>query len=109
VREIEQMEGVVGKRMYRGVLKSVARVWNPSDIQDPKVQGEALAQMQAAQRGLRRAQAARERAGLAGFAAVLDSFGISSLQQVGDLSTLRKIVEALEHKFPPSRRTGGDL
>ena len=31
LREIEGMEKVIGKRMYRGILKSVARVWNPKD------------------------------------------------------------------------------
>src|SRR5882762_1173365 len=35
VREIEQMEQALGKRMYRGLLKTLARVWNPSDIEDP--------------------------------------------------------------------------
>jgi hypothetical protein len=44
VREIERMEGVVGKRMYRGLLKSVARVWNPEDIRDPAIQEKVLAQ-----------------------------------------------------------------
>ena len=34
LREIERMERVVGKRMYRGLLKSLARVWNPKEIQD---------------------------------------------------------------------------
>jgi hypothetical protein len=34
LREIERMEKVVGKRMYRGLLKTVARIWNPEDIRD---------------------------------------------------------------------------
>ena len=38
LREIEGMEKVVGKRMYRGILKSVARVWNPKEIQDKTIQ-----------------------------------------------------------------------
>jgi len=41
LREIERMEQVVGKRMYRGLLKSLARVWNSKDIQDPETQGES--------------------------------------------------------------------
>jgi hypothetical protein len=36
------MEQLVGKRMYRGLLKSVARVWNPKDIQDPAIQQKVL-------------------------------------------------------------------
>ena len=83
VREIEQMERVVGKRMYRGLLKSVARVWRPSEIRDGAVQQRVLAQMQAAERGLIRAKAAREKAGLACFAAVLGSMKLSLPTVVG--------------------------
>jgi hypothetical protein len=49
--EIEKMEKALGKRMYRGLLKSVARVWNPKDIQDPAIQRKVLAHMQSAERG----------------------------------------------------------
>jgi hypothetical protein len=39
------MEQLVGKRMYRGLLKSVAKVWNPKDIQGPEIQQKVLAHM----------------------------------------------------------------
>jgi hypothetical protein len=97
LREIEGMEKVVGKRMYRGILKTVARVWNPKDIQDQAVQEKVLAHMQAAERGLRRAEAAREKAGLAAFAGVLGTLRLSSLDQVDNLKTLQGIVAALEN------------
>jgi len=100
VQEIEQMEQLVGKRMYRGLLKSVARAWNPIDVQDPEIQQKVLAHMLAAERGLRRAEAARERAGLAGFAGVLGSLRLSSLDQVDNLKTLQEIVVALEAAAP---------
>jgi len=103
VQEIEQMEQLVGKRMYRGLLKSVARVWNPIDIQDPETQQKVLAHMQAAERGLRRAEAARERAGLAAFAGVLGSLRLSSLGQVDNLKTLQEIVVALEVAAPRAK------
>ncbi len=103
VQEIEQMEQLVGKRMYRGLLKSVARVWNPKDIQDPAIQQKVLAHMQAAERGLRRAEAARERAGLAAFAGVLGSLRLSSLGQVDNLKTLQEIVVALEVAAPRAK------
>ncbi len=103
VQEIEQMEQLVGKRMYRGLLKSVARVWNPKDIQDPAIQQKVLAHMQAAERGLRRAEAARERAGLAAFAGVLGSLRLSSLGQVDNLKTLQEIVVALEAAAPRAK------
>jgi hypothetical protein len=101
LREIEGMEKVLGKRMYRGILKSVARVWNPKDIEDKTIQEKVLAHMQAAERGLRRAEAAREKAGLATFAKVLGSLRLSSLDQVDNLKILHEIVTALE--AAPSR------
>ena len=96
ISEIEQMEKALGKRMYRGLLKSVARVWNPKDIQYPAIQQKVLAHMQSAERGLRRAEAARDKAGLAAFAGVLQRLKLSSLDQVDNLKTLQEIVVALE-------------
>ena len=98
LREIEGMEKTVGKRMYRGILKSVAKVWNPKDIQEKAIQERVLAHLQAAERGLRRAEAAREKAGLAAFATVLGSLRLNSLDQVDNLKTLQEIVVALECK-----------
>ena len=83
--------------MYRGILKSVARVWNPKEIQDKAIQERVLAHMQAAERGLRRAEAAREKAGLATFARVLGSLRLSSLDQADNLKTLQEIVSTLKH------------
>jgi hypothetical protein len=95
-REIEKMESVIGKRMYRGLLKSVARVWNPGGIPDRAAQEKVLAHMQSAERGLSRAKAARDNAGLGTFAMVLGSMKLSSLEQVESLKTLQEIVVALE-------------
>ena len=103
VREIEGMENVVGKRMYRGLLKVVARVWNPTDIQDPAIQQKVLAHLQAAERGLRRAEAARDKAGLAAFAAILRRLKLTSLDQVDNLKTLQEIVVALEAATPRAK------
>jgi hypothetical protein len=52
--------------------------------------------MQAAERGLNRAKAARDKAGLTAFAAILGSLRLSSLDQVDNLKTLQEIVAALE-------------
>jgi hypothetical protein len=90
------MEGVVGRRMYRGLLKSVAKVWNPRDIQDQAIQKKVLAHMQSAERGLGRAQVAAGRAGATSLAAVLESLRLRSLDQVDNLKTLQEIVVALE-------------
>ena len=60
--------------------------------------GKRRGQVQAAERGLRRAKVARKKAGLAAFARVLGSLRLSSLDQVDNLKTLQEIVVALEGK-----------
>lgn len=55
------MESKIGKRFYRGLLKRVARVWSPEQIQQTAVLEKVLAQMQGAERGLSRLEAARTR------------------------------------------------
>ena len=96
VREIEQMERSVGKRMYRGLLKTVARVWNPKDIQDPATQQKVLAHMQAAERGFRRLDAALDRVGPEPLSQILRSLKLQSVDRVDNLQTLHEIVLALE-------------
>ncbi len=96
VREIEQMEQALGKRMYRGLLKTLARVWNPKDIQDPAIQQKVLAHMQAAERGFRRLDAALERVGPEALIQMLRSLKLQSIDRVDNLQTLREIVLALE-------------
>jgi hypothetical protein len=51
IGEIEAMAEPLGKRLYRGLLKSAARVWNPTEIGDADVLRKVLQQMQAAERG----------------------------------------------------------
>ncbi len=104
LHEIEQMEQVVGRRMYRGLLKTVAKVWNPKDIQDQATREKVLAHMQAAERGLLRAKAARDKAGLAAFAAIMGPLRLSSLDQVDNLKTLQEIVVALEGAAPRAKQ-----
>ncbi len=96
VREIEQMEQALGKRMYRGLLKAVARAWNPKDIREPEVQQKVLVHMQAAERGLRRLDAALERVGPDPLTQILRTLKLQSLTQVDNLQTLHQIVLALE-------------
>lgn len=52
--EIEAMADAVGKRLYRGVLKRVARVWNPSEIHEPVILQTVLDEMRAVDVELRR-------------------------------------------------------
>src|ERR1700678_1552738 len=63
VRQIEALAGPLGRRLYRGLLKACARVWNPSEIRDRDVLRKVLAQMQSAERGLRRLEAALDHVG----------------------------------------------
>jgi hypothetical protein len=96
VRRIEQMEQALGKRMYRGLLKAVARAWSPKDIREPAVQQKVLAHMQAAERGLRRLDAALDRVGPESLTQILRTLSLQSLTQVDNLQTLHQIVLALE-------------
>ncbi|MGA8621817.1 MAG: Rad52/Rad22 family DNA repair protein [Candidatus Sulfotelmatobacter sp.] len=96
VHEIEQMEQALGKRMYRGLLKTVARVWNPKDIREPAIQQEVLAHMQAAERGFRRLDAALDKAGPEPLTPILRTMKLQSLTQVDNLHALHQIVLALE-------------
>ena len=52
VAEIKAMESKIGKRLYRGLLKRVARAWGPEQIRDTAVLEQVLARMQGAVRGL---------------------------------------------------------
>jgi hypothetical protein len=96
IHEIEQMERSIGKCMYRGLLKTLARVWNPKDIPDPAIRQKALAHMQAAERGFRRLHAALDRVGPEPLAQILRSLKLQSIDRVDNLQTLHEIVLALE-------------
>lgn len=98
VRQIGAMAEPLGKRMYRGFLKALARVWDPGQIDDPAVLQKVLAHMQAAQRGLTRLDASLDRIGPEPLGPILDSLGLRSLDQVDNLDTLQKIVLAIEAK-----------
>jgi len=96
LRQIEGMEEILGKRMYRGLLKTIARVWNPKDIRDYAMQQRVLAHMQAAGRGLRRLEVALDRVGPEALDKLLRARSLRSLDQVDNLSALHEIVCALE-------------
>jgi hypothetical protein len=102
IRQIEAMAEPLGKSLYRGLLKSVARVWEPSQIQDTALQQRVLEHMQAAERGLNRLKLALEKVGAEPLPKILRSAGISSLDRVDNLETLKQIVLALEALSPRS-------
>jgi hypothetical protein len=98
VRQIEAMAEPLGRGLYRGLLKTVALVWNPSQVQDAALLQKVLADMLAAERGLRRLDAAIDKTGTEPLAAVLHLLNVKSLGQVDNLETLQEIVLALEGK-----------
>lgn len=97
VSQIESMAQPLGRGLYRGLLKAV-RAWNPSDIKDAAVLRRVLAQMQAADRGLRRLEAALDKTGFEPLASILQSMGVKSMNKLDNLESLHKIVLAVEAK-----------
>jgi Rad52/22 family double-strand break repair protein len=97
VAEIETMEKRIGKRLYRGLLKRVARAWSPQQIGATVVLQQVLAQMQGAERGVARLEAARARLA----PEVADKI-IASLNtppaKLEDLQSLHTLVVALERE-----------
>ena len=100
VRQIEALAEPLGKPLYRGLLKSVARVWNPNQIHDKALQQRLLEHMQAAERGLQRLKSALEKVGTEPLTRILNSLRVVSLEKVDSLETLKQIVLALE-ALPP--------
>jgi hypothetical protein len=96
IQKIEAMAEALGRRLYRGVLKTIARAWNPTEIQDAEVLRKVLEQMQAAERELRRLNGALDRVGHGALVPILRSMRVSALDQIDNLDSLRKVVLAVE-------------
>jgi hypothetical protein len=96
VRQIEAMAEPLGKRLYRGLLKTVARVWNPTEIHEADVLRKVLEHMLAAERGLRRLEAALNRVGSETLGPILRSLRLNAVSQVDNLDDLKKIVLEVE-------------
>lgn len=96
IRDIEAMAEPLGRGLYRGLLKSVARVWRPGEIRDSALLRKVLTHMQAADRGLRRLEAALDQTGRESLDRILRSLDVQSLDRVDSLEMLHKIVVALE-------------
>jgi hypothetical protein len=98
IRQIAAMAQPLGKGLYRGLLKSIARAWSPADVKDRNVLERLMAQMQTAERGLRRLETAYLHTGAEPLAEILHSLGLRDMDQVSSLEQLEKIVIALEAK-----------
>jgi hypothetical protein len=96
VRQIEAMATPLGHRLYRGLLRAQAQVWNPDQIPDVALQRKVLNHMQAAERGLSRLQGALAKVRPAVLERVLQSLKLRSLNHVDSLETLKRVVLAVE-------------
>jgi hypothetical protein len=103
VHQIEAMAAPLGRGLYRGLLKTVARVWNPSQVQDAALLQKVLADMRTADRELHRLAAAVDKTGAEPLIAILRSVNLKSLDQVANLEILKNIVLALEAKAGVTR------
>jgi hypothetical protein len=92
---IEAMEKKIGKRLYRGLLKRVAKVWSPDQIGDIAVRQQVLAQMQGAERGLARLQAAQAKLAPEMVQKIVVALNAPPAK-LEDLQTLHRLVVALE-------------
>lgn len=99
VSQIEAMAEPLGRGLYRGLLKTVARAWQPTQISDPELLKKVLEHMQAAERGLRRLEQALNRADSEAMATVLRSMNLKSFEQVNSLEALKQVVLALEARL----------
>ena len=96
IRQIEALTEPLGRPLYRGVLKTVARVWNPTEIREADLLRRVLAQMQSAERELQRLDTALNRVRPEAVFPTLRSLRLNSLQQVDSLESLKKVVLAAE-------------
>jgi hypothetical protein len=96
VREVQAMAEPLGRRLYRGVLKTVAKAWDPREILEAEILRKVLERMQSAERGFRRVEAALSKVGPEPLVPILRALRLNSLDQVDCLETLKKVVVEIE-------------
>ena len=95
-KAVEGMAEPLGRGLYRGLLRDLARVWSPQEIQEIPLLQKVLEHMRSAERGLRRLEAALDKTGPEALLPILRTVGLSSLERVDNLETLKRIVLELE-------------
>ena len=98
VPEIEAMQPKIGTRMYRGILKRVARVWSPQQIPHPSLEQHVLEKMEAAERTFARLEAAQARLTPVAVQKAFLSLHAPTKTKIEDPEILEKLVVALEHE-----------
>ena len=95
-KAVEGMAEQLGRGLYRGLLRDLARVWSPQEIQEIPLLRKVLEHMRSAERGLRRVEAALDKTGPEALVPILRTVGLGSLERVDNLETLKRIVLELE-------------
>jgi len=95
VPEIEAMEKRIGRHMYLGLLKRV-KAFRPQQISDSHLQQQVLTQMESAERGLARLEAAQARLAPGSVQKIFLSLKAPIKTKIEDLQTLEGLVLALE-------------
>ena len=103
IRQIEAMAEPLGRRLYRGVLKTVARVWKPTEIHEVDVLRKVLEHMHAGERGLRRLEVALDKVGPETLMPILRSLRLHSLDQVDSLDSLKSVILEVERVAESTR------
>jgi hypothetical protein len=98
IRQIEGMAKPLGRRLYRGLLRRVARAWKPSDISEVVILRKLLSDMQAGDQMLNQLAAILSQTGPEQLPPILRSLGFYSMEQVDNLDALQKILASLERK-----------
>jgi hypothetical protein len=96
IQELRGMQSLIGAGLYRGLLKSLARVWNPAQIRDISLQHQVLRHMEAAHRGILRVEAALRLLDESAAREIFRSLDLNSFREVRDLHTLQQLFSALE-------------
>jgi hypothetical protein len=96
IAEIEGMAEQLGRGLYRGLLRDLARVWDPREIQEISLQQPVLEHMRSAERGRRRLEAALDRLRPEALIPVLKQHGLTSIERIDNLELLKRIVLELE-------------
>ena len=82
--------------MYRGLLKTMARVWNPKDIQDPRFNRKSWHTCKPPNEVFT-GHRLHERRSVSRHSPNFSDLRLSSLDQVDNLKTLQETVVALEN------------
>lgn len=92
----------LGRRLYRGLLRGVANVWKPGDIQNQSLLSKVLSEMRLAEGELSRLKTAQKKMDPQELQSILSNFGVESLDRVDSLDLLRRLVDAVEEKSAPA-------